>query len=144
MYDIPDVLKYQLLVYFKLNLPIKTGNLRFNAASMLLKKPGSLYYIDEAEADYTEKVFNFYVEKRGHNFMLSATERMYTFLAASLNGDRPELDPEYISNRQHLLAQSKDTEARQIQNMLRGTGKYGNPSLKAKILGDYEEFGFRV
>lgn len=141
-FDLPDIIKYQLNVIFKFELPFKTGNLRHNAAGMILMKPGARYRIDESEADYTRKVFEYYLFVRGENFMRNAAERMYAFLSWYFEGFNFTNTPYYKQARKSVFVTAKDSEERQVQNILHGTGAYAEQSTITKVLGSFSEYSF--
>ena len=137
-FDIPDLLKHQLNVEFKFALPFATGNLRHNAAGMILMKPGARYRIDESEADYTRTVFEHYLYRKGENFMYNAAFRMYMLIKLYFEGKDIKFDNNYMIAKRNVLFSSQDTEERQIRNILHGTGSFADDSLKEQILGKQE------
>lgn len=138
-YDLPEVVKYRLLVYFKMSLPFDTGNLRYNAAGMQSKQPGAVYFINELEADYTQRVFEHYIYRKGRNFMYEAAVRMFNFLEEYFKDKKPELSEQYQTFRRNLLANAKSTPERDLQNFLRGTGNYVRHTTKKELLGEVDE-----
>ena len=141
-FDIPDILKYQLVVEFKINLPFDTGNLRHNAAGLILLKPGARYRINEAEADYTRDVFEYYLYRRGENFMYNAAVAMYNLLKMYFEGNDIKFDENYMRARRNVLFSSQNTEEREVRNILSGTGNFASESTKEKVLGSFNEFSF--
>lgn len=134
-YDLPDNIKYKLSILFMFELPIDTGNLRYNATCMQLLKPGARYYINTAEADYTEIVFEHYLYNKGINFMYDGAFSMYSFLNSYFNGGRPEFDKNYLMAKRNVTASAESNEGREIRNILHGSGDYASDTLKAQILG---------
>jgi|LGVF01.2.fsa_nt_gb hypothetical protein len=141
-FDIPDIIKYQLNVMFKFELPFDTGNLRHNAAGLILMKPGARYRIDEAEADYTRDVFEYYLYRRGKNFMYEAAFRMYLFLSWYFEGFDFKDTAFYTKAKQGVLFSSKNSEEREVRNILHGTGMFASDSTKEKVLGAFNEYTF--
>ena len=136
---IPDVVYHRLNVLFKKNLPFDTGNMRHNAATMQIFNLGARFFINTAEADYTEKVFEHYVYRKGINFMQDAAIEMYDFLNGYFNGGRPEFGKNYLESRREVLYTAKDSEARQERNILHGSGAFAEGSLREKILSRPED-----
>lgn len=134
--DLPDKVKYQLKVLVQFELPIDTGNLRYNALDMLTRMPGVTFIINQAEADYTEKVFIFYIEKRGRNFMHAAAVSVYDYLMRYFQGYDPQSEDQYkTAFESYIMGYSEDNEAREVRNIIHGTGKYASQTVKAQILG---------
>lgn len=131
---IPDIQYHRANVLFKKNLPFDTGNMRHNAATMQIFNSGARFFINTAEADYTETVFEYYLYRKGINFIHDATVEIYDFLNSYFNGGRPELGRNYLQSRREILFTSKDSEARQEQNILHGSGAFAKDSLREKIL----------
>lgn len=121
-YDLPIIAKYRMNVLFKFALPLDTGNLRHNAAKMILLKPGVKYRIDEAEADYTRVVFEYYVYRKGQNFMFNAAQDIYDFLNIYLHGGRPEYGKNYIIAKRNVLYSAQGSFERDERNIMHGTG----------------------
>ena len=141
-FDLPDLVKYQLVVIFKFELPFDTGNLRHNAARLILMKPGARYRIDEAEADYTRDVFEYYLFLRGENFMYNAAKKMHAFLSWYFEGYNFTNTPYYKQARKSIGITSKGSEERDVRNILHGTGMFAQDSMKEKVLGTFNEFSF--
>lgn len=141
-YDLPDLVKHQLNVIFKFELPFDTGNMRHNAAGMILLKPGARYRIDEAEADYTRTVFEYYLYRKGKNFMYEAAFRMYTYLSWYFEGFDIKDIPYYKQARKNLLFTAKTNEERQVRNILHGTGAYAEDFMIKKVLETFNEYSF--
>ena len=140
--DLPDMIKLQLNVIFKFELPFDTGNLRHNAAGMIMMKPGVRYRIDESEADYTRDVFEYYLYRQGKNFMYEAAFRMYTYLSWYFEGFNLKDIPYYKQAKRGVLFSSKDSEERQTRNILHGTGNFADQSTIDKVLGTFSEYSF--
>ena len=141
-YDLPDIVKYRLNVIFKYELPFDTGNLRHNAAEMILMKPGVRYRINEAEADYTRTVFEHYLFRKGKNFMYEAAFRMYCYLSWYFEGLDIKDIAYYKKALPGVLRTAADSEERQVRNILHGTGAYANDSVKEQVLGSFNEYSF--
>ncbi len=141
-FDLPDIIKYQLNVMFKFELPFDTGNLRHNAAGMIMMKPGVRYRIDESEADYTRTVFEYYVYRRGENFMYNAAERMHAFLSWYFEGYNFTNTPYYKQARATVGFTAQTSEQRQIRNILHGSGQFAEDSVKKQVLGAFQEYSF--
>ena len=141
-FDLPDIIKHRLNVIFKFELPFDTGNLRHNAAGMIIMKPGVRYKIDESEADYTRDVFEYYLYRRGKNFMYEAAFRMYVFLSWYFEGFDFRDTPAYTKAKSGVLFSSKNTEEREVRNILHGTGAFASDSMKEKVLGTFNEYSF--
>ena len=141
-YDLPDILKYQLNVIFKFELPFDTGNLRHNAANMIIMKPGVRYRIDESEADYARDVFEHYLYRKGKNFMYEAAFRMYLYLSWYFEGFDIKDVHYYREARRDVLFTSQDTEERQVRNILSGTGAFAEDSVIKQVLGSFSEYSF--
>jgi len=134
--DLPDKVKYQLKIMIQFELPVDTGNLRYNALKMLNVKYGVIFVIDQAEADYTQVVFEFYLYRKGVNFMYNAAKAVYDFLVQYFTGLKPEEDMGYkVAYRSIIGGYGEDNEARQVRNILHGSGDFASPTLKAQILG---------
>lgn len=141
-FDLPDIIKYQLNVIFKFGLPFDTGNLRHNAAGMIMMKPGARYKIDETEADYTRDVFEYYLYRRGKNFMYEIAFRMYVYLSWYFEGFDIKDVRYYQQARRGVLFTAKNTEEREVRNILHGTGAYASDSMKEQVLGTFSEYSF--
>ncbi|RLI51990.1 hypothetical protein DRO61_00880 [Candidatus Bathyarchaeota archaeon] len=105
-------------------LPIKSGNLRHNAAGLIVSDMTFAMEIDKTEAIYFDDVYGYYKDL-GDDFMERGTVAAYNFLELALQGNNALNDPKYLEARKSVLSTARNTEEREITNVLYGSGKYG-------------------
>lgn len=106
-------------------LPIKTGNLRHNAAGLIVSDMKFAMEIDRTEASYFDDVYDYYKNYLGDDFMERGTLAAYRLLDVMLQGNNALNDPQYLEARKSVLSTARNTEEREIANVLYGSGKYG-------------------
>ena len=116
-------------------LPIDTGNLRHDAAGLIVSDMSFAMEIDKTEATYFDDVYEYY-KNLGDDFMERATYVAYQLLEKGLHGNKLLNDPQYLEARRSVLSTARNTEEREIRNVLYGSSKYGG--ITGRRLGQAE------
>jgi hypothetical protein len=132
---LPSTEYEKLYKIMQFELPFDSGNMRYNAAEWDVMPNKLSYYINVYEADYTEDVFDYYILKKGINFMYNATVSMYNYLDNFYNGNDPQLFVDYEVAKRSIDFFEPNTIAREETNVLHGSGFYASESVKSRILG---------